>query len=66
MKEHFIITSNVDGHFQKAGFSEDKILEIHGSINNNQCNKCKQITSAEKCPELRVNEKTLEAEDPLP
>lgn len=28
----FAITSNVDGHFQKAGYSEDRIHEVHGSI----------------------------------
>jgi NAD-dependent SIR2 family protein deacetylase len=33
----FIITSNVDGQFQKAGFSETRILEIHGSIHRLQC-----------------------------
>ena len=33
----FIITSNVDGQFQKAGFSETEILEVHGSIHHLQC-----------------------------
>ena len=36
---YFIFTSNVDGQFQKAGFSEDKICEIHGSIHHFQCTK---------------------------
>jgi len=35
----FVFTSNVDGHFQKAGFSELRIVEIHGSINYLQCIK---------------------------
>lgn len=30
---YFIFTSNVDGHFQKAGFPEEKVTECHGSIN---------------------------------
>jgi len=30
--DYFIFTSNVDGQFQKAGFSQDKIVEVHGSI----------------------------------
>ncbi|WP_372368839.1 NAD-dependent deacetylase [Candidatus Uabimicrobium sp. HlEnr_7] len=34
---YFIITSNVDGQFQKAGFAEDRIYEIHGSIHHLQC-----------------------------
>tara|TARA_R110002072_G_scaffold301723_1_gene482149 strand:+ start:5378 stop:6217 length:840 start_codon:yes stop_codon:yes gene_type:complete len=33
----FIYTSNIDGHFQKAGFGENDILECHGSINHLQC-----------------------------
>jgi NAD-dependent SIR2 family protein deacetylase len=37
--ESFIVTSNVDGQFQKAGFSEEAILEVHGSIHHLQCLK---------------------------
>lgn len=33
----FIYTSNVDGQFQKAGFSPDQIVECHGSIHHLQC-----------------------------
>ncbi len=33
----FVVTSNVDGQFQKAGFSEHQILEVHGSIHHLQC-----------------------------
>lgn len=33
----FVVTSNVDGQFQKAGFAEDSILEVHGSIHHLQC-----------------------------
>lgn len=33
----FVVTSNVDGQFQKAGFPEEKILEVHGSIHWLQC-----------------------------
>ena len=35
--ESFVVTSNVDGQFQKAGFPEDGILEVHGSIHHLQC-----------------------------
>ncbi len=35
--EHFVVTSNVDGQFQKAGFPEERILEVHGSIHHLQC-----------------------------
>ena len=34
---YFVVTSNVDGHFQKAGFDEKRVLEVHGSIHHLQC-----------------------------
>jgi len=34
---YFIITSNVDNHFQKAGFDPLKIHEVHGSLAYFQC-----------------------------
>ena len=37
--DYFIYTSNVDGQFQKAGFSQEKIVEIHGSIQHFQCSE---------------------------
>jgi NAD-dependent SIR2 family protein deacetylase len=36
-RDCFVFTSNVDGQFQKAGFSEDNIVECHGSIHHLQC-----------------------------
>ena len=33
----FVVTSNVDGQFQKAGFSPERIVEVHGSIHHLQC-----------------------------
>lgn len=33
----FVYTSNVDGQFQKAGFTEDQIHECHGSVHYLQC-----------------------------
>lgn len=41
--DYFIFTSNVDGQFQKAGFSQNKIVEVHGSIQHFQCSEnCKK------------------------
>lgn len=37
--DYFIITSNVDEHFIKAGFNEQKQRELHGNIFYMQCNK---------------------------
>jgi len=33
----FVYTSNIDGQFQKAGFSENRVIECHGSIHYMQC-----------------------------
>ena len=33
----FVLTSNVDGQFQKAGFDPARVAEIHGSIHSMQC-----------------------------
>jgi len=35
----FVFTSNVDGQFQKAGFGDSEICEVHGSIHHLQCLK---------------------------
>ena len=62
----FVLTSNVDGHFTKAGFDDESLLEVHGSLNHLQC-------AASCCAEIRLNsddlivdEKTMRASDPLP
>ena len=48
--DYFIYTSNVDGQFQKAGFSQEKIVEVHGSIHHFQCSQhcTKNIWEADK------------------
>jgi NAD-dependent SIR2 family protein deacetylase len=35
----FVVTSNVDGQFQKAGFAGESIHEVHGSIHHLQCTR---------------------------
>jgi NAD-dependent SIR2 family protein deacetylase len=41
----FVFTSNVDGHFQQAGFERDRVIECHGSISHLQCSEpcCSEI-----------------------
>ncbi|WOX04614.1 SIR2 family NAD-dependent protein deacylase [Microbulbifer pacificus] len=36
-KDYFVFTSNVDGHYAKAGFDPERIFECHGSIHHFQC-----------------------------
>lgn len=38
-ENYYIITSNVDSQFQKAGFPESNIFETHGSLSYQQCSK---------------------------
>lgn len=63
----FVFTSNVDGQFQKAGFGEEWVAECHGSIHHAQCvTPCSdEIWSADNV-QVRVDEGTLLAEEPLP
>lgn len=64
----FVMTSNVDAHFQRSGFSPDSIYEVHGSIHHLQCTeRCpgSGIWSAEKViPE--IDESTMIAVSELP
>ena len=58
-KGYAVFTTNVDGHFQKAGFSADCITECHGSIHHMQClDACRRsVWSAEDfLPEVDVKE----------
>jgi len=63
----FAVTSNVDGQFQKAGFPEDRIVEIHGSIHHLQCvDGCGiGILDGEEYS-VEVNEATMRAAVPVP
>ena len=64
---YFVFTSNVDGHFQKAGYDEKKIVEIHGSIHHLQCSvPCMDdIWPAEEV-NIKIDMERFEAEEPLP
>jgi NAD-dependent SIR2 family protein deacetylase len=66
-KGHFVFTSNVDGHFQKAGFNEDNITECHGSINHLQCSKpCNHKICDGTGFNIKVDMEQFKAIDPLP
>jgi len=56
----FIYTTNVDGHFQKSGFSESMVYECHGSINHLQCiSNCTEDIWFNDQPPLEINEQHL-------
>ncbi len=66
-KGYFIFTSNVDGHFQKAGFAPDRIVECHGSIHHLQCTQnCTSEIWEATGTDVTVDEATFRATGALP
>lgn len=63
----FVYTSNVDGHFQKAGFDPDRVVECHGAIDWLQCiDDCGSGIFPAAEVRIDVDEKTFLARPPLP
>ena len=61
--DYFVATSNVDGQFQKAGFSKERIYEVHGSIHHLQCTiPCNQNIWPNDA-EYSIDESTMRAQD---
>lgn len=63
----FVFTSNVDGHFQKAGFEAERVFECHGSIGHLQCaaNCTPEIWSSDEL-QLEITEATIRCLTELP
>jgi NAD-dependent SIR2 family protein deacetylase len=62
----FVLTSNVDGHFQKACFPETHIAEVHGSIHWLQCTRgCPDLWSADATT-IDISSDTFRANGDLP
>ena len=61
--DFFVVTSNVDGQFQKAGFPEESILEVHGSIHHLQCLTPCSNAIWDNREEIRVDFETMRAEN---
>lgn len=63
----FVFTSNVDGHFQKAGFADDRIVECHGSFALVQCRDgCGAPPASASDLSVEVDLATFRAREPLP
>ncbi|MCJ8346991.1 NAD-dependent deacetylase [bacterium] len=60
MDDYFVVSSNVDGHFQKSGFSDQSIYEVHGSIHYLQCTRCSKYPFFNDI-KFSVDLKTLES-----
>lgn len=64
-KEYFIVTSNIDQQFQKAGFSKERIFEFHGSIFRTQCGERLECGTWET-PDVKLDSENITALPPLP
>ena len=64
--DYFVVTSNVDGQFQKAGYSDGRILEVHGSIHWLQCQAQCSSSIWINDETIRVDESSMRAIVPLP
>ncbi|MGO9596529.1 MAG: SIR2 family NAD-dependent protein deacylase [Isosphaeraceae bacterium] len=63
----FVYTSNVDGHFQLAGFSPEQIYEVHGAIGAMQClSSCGAGIFPAHAHSVVIDEETMRAVPPLP
>lgn len=63
----FVFTSNVDGHFQRAGFDDDRVCEVHGAINTFQClADCGVGLFPADDWTVTIDESTMRAAHPLP
>ena len=63
----FVFTSNVDGHFQRAGFDPDRIVEVHGTVEAMQClNDCGIGIFLSEPFAVAIDEETMRAIPPLP
>lgn len=63
----FVYTSNVDGQFQRAGFSDEIVLECHGSIHHLQCSRqCTDDLWSADSLAVEVDAKTIRCQSELP
>ncbi len=63
---YFVVTSNVDGQFQKAGYADDRILEVHGSIHRLQCQVPCSSNIWDNDEVLKIDQTSMRAGYPLP
>ncbi|HIJ81092.1 MAG TPA: NAD-dependent deacetylase [Desulfuromonadales bacterium] len=64
--DYFVVTSNVDGQFQKAGYADDRILEVHGSIHWLQCQSSCSSAIWHNDEIITIDEASMRARGVLP
>lgn len=64
---YFVLTTNVDGQFLKAGYSGHRLRECHGTIHQFQClAPCRRETWSADDETVIVDLETMRAMEPLP
>ena len=62
----FVMTSNVDGHFLRAGFDPKRVYECHGSIHRLQCHAGCPDTWPADGVQVDIDPQTFRARSALP
>lgn len=69
----YVFTSNVDGQFQRAGFADQRVVEVHGAIDYLQClDLCRPFIFPAPPPPspeqdlISIDSETMTAAEPLP
>ncbi|UPT76666.1 NAD-dependent deacetylase [Sulfurovum sp. XGS-02] len=67
-RNYFVVTTNVDGHFIKSGYTKSRLHEAHGSILELQCTLPCQRSSwdVDKNMSIKIDTLSMTAQDPLP
>jgi len=66
-EDYFVVTTNVDGLFIKAGFSPEKVHEAHGSIHKLQCSvPCSRSVWHIQSLDVDIDHSSMRALDNLP
>lgn len=61
-EDYFVLTSNIDGYFQRAGYDENKMRELHGAMDYLQCSHpyCEEVWQTKVDYEKILANPTLE------
>ena len=66
-EDYFVVTTNVDGLFKRAGFLDNCVHEVHGSIHNLQCSiPCDRSVWHTEGINVEIDYSTMKALDKLP
>jgi len=66
-EDYFVVTTNVDGLFKRAGFSVSSVHEVHGSIHSLQCSMpCERTVWNTEGLNVKIDYSTMKALDNLP